>query len=358
MKKAAIITPALLTGGAETMAVRLATNIDKKKYEIRVICLAPKMGTALEKELSDAEVSVVYLGKEKTGSVQTIIRMWKELSDFSPDIVHAHISGTIYATPWIMCHHCRLIHTVHTKPDMEFSEKFRKLLKLLAQFKKVVIVAVSKENQRIAAAYYRLGYDQVRYVNNPVIVSRYYKKAGKTENVVEFINVSRQDPNKNQILAIRAFSELYKEMKHIRLTLVGDGDQHESLIREANKLGLSEVIRFPGEVHNVEDFLAAADVYLSTSHREGLPLSMLEAMAAKLPIISSDVGGVADLIDGNGILFHDDDEGALVQAMRTMAADREMRNRYAERSFDMVKAYDARACASHYEDLYDEFSKK
>ncbi len=356
MKKVIIITPTLVTGGAEIMAVRLATNINLQKYEVKLICLSNKMGTVLEKELDDAKIPVVFLNKEKIGSLKTIVRMWKALSGFSPNIVHAHISGTIYATPWILFHNCKLIHTVHTKPDMEFSSKFRTILKVLTKLKRIIIVAVSKENQKIAMAYYKLSSDKVRYVNNPVDLSIYYQRRCDPD-IVKFINVSRQDPNKNQILAIQAFSTLYKEMNNIRLILVGDGNQHERLVKTTDSMGLSEVISFPGEVYNVKDYLAAADVYLSTSHREGLPLSMIEAMAAKLPVISSNVGGISDLINGNGILFDDEDENALVNAMRIMAKDRKLREKYAKRSYEIVKDYDVQACARHYEELYDEFGK-
>ena len=356
MKKAVIITPALFTGGAETMAVRLATNINPEKYAISVICLEEQRGTTLEKILQENNIPVFYLGKTRGVSIKVIFKTYNLLSKISPDIIHSHISGTVYSFFWILLHKCKLIHTIHTRPDMEFSSKFRKVLNLFVKLKKIILVAVSKENQRIATDYYNIGEDKCYFVNNPVEVSKYYKNENNT-GLLTFINVSRQDDNKNQILALRAFAKLYNELNYVRLVLVGDGNQHTVLVNEAQKLGLQDVVSFPGEVSNAEDYLANADVYLSTSHREGLPLSMLEAMAAGLPIISSNVGGCSDIVVDNGILFEDDNEEQLLKAMKTLATDENLRKKYSQNGYCIVNEYDALKCAENYEKLYSLFGK-
>lgn len=356
MKKIAIITPALITGGAETMAVRLAININKNKYYVKVFCLSKKNNTALEKLLEEGNIDVEYLEKKGTGSFKTIVKTWRKLSAFKPNIVHSHISGTIYALPWILCHNCRLIHTVHTRPDKEFSARFRSVLRWLAKFKKVIIVAVSKENQKIAADYYDIG-DKVVYVNNPVEVSKYYKNE-KTDNSIVYINVSRQDVNKNQILAIRAFANVNKEIPNTRLVLVGDGNQHDILCQEVIDLGLNDVVRLVGESNEVEKYLADADIYISTSHREGLPLSMIEAMASKLPIISSNVGGISDLIEENGLLFEDNDEISLIENMIVLAKNSKLRKKMGEKSYDIVKSFDASVCAEKYQEIYELYARR
>ena len=291
------------------------------------------------------------MGKKGRGSIETLIKICRELSAFKPSVVHSHISGTIYALPWILCHNCRLIHTVHTRPDKEFSARFRAILGWLAKHKKVIIVAVSKENQKIAADYYDIG-DQVVYVNNPVEISKYYKNE-KEDGSIVYINVSRQDVNKNQILAIRAFADVNKTISNTKLVLVGDGNQHNILYKEVISLGLSDVVDLVGESSEVEKYLADADVYISTSHREGLPLSMIEAMASKLPIISSNVGGISDLIEDNGMLFEDNDKGALIKNMIILANDAELRKKMGEKSYDIVKSFDVSKCAEKYQDIYD-----
>lgn len=356
MKKVVIITPALFTGGAEIMAVRLAINIDKKEYDVQMLCLNEKNNTSLEKMLEENKIPVHYLGKSNGVSIKVILKTYKMLSKLSPDIIHSHITGTVYAFLWVLLHKCKLIHTIHTRPDAEFSAKFRKILKLFVKFKKIILVAVSKENQRIAIEHYKVGEDRCYFVNNPVEVSKYYKNKNTT-GLITFINVSRQDDNKNQALALRAFAKLYEKNSNTRLVLVGDGNQHSNLISEVEKLGLQDVVYLPGEVSNAEDYLANADIYLSTSHREGLPLSMLEAMAAGLPIISSNVGGCSDIVVNNGILFEDNNEEQLLAAMEKLANDESLRNEYTKKGYAIVNEYDASKCAEKYEKLYKKFGR-
>ena len=164
--------------------------------------------------------------------------------------------------------------------------------------------------------------------------------------------------NKNQILAIRAFADVNQIIKNTKLVLVGDGNQHNILIEETKKLGLDSAISIVGESNEVEKYLSCADVYLSTSHREGLPLSMIEAMASRLPVISSNVGGVPDLIDGNGMLFDDDDKDELVKDMLILAKNPELRFTMGEKSYEIVKEFDSNKCAKKYEALYDLHSRR
>lgn len=350
--KVVIFTPGLVTGGAEIMASRLATNI--KSEEVEVVCLSKKLNTNNEKKIEDSGIKIHYLGKEKGASIRTIIKAWKLLSKIKPNVIHSHISGTIYAIPWIFFHKCKLVHTIHTKPDVEFSRKISNIFKFMIKKNKMILVAVSKENHRIAKEFYGFDDDKVKYVNNPVEIDNYYKKHNRLDNKIIYINVSRQDLNKNQILMIRAMKLVVETIPHAHLVLIGDGNQHEILIEEVKKLGLQEYVTFTGEKNNVEDYLAQADIYLSTSHREGLPLSMLEAMASELPIISTNVGGIPDIINDNGILIEDDNLIQLVDAMKKLAKDSELRLAYGKKSIEIVKNFDSKECGKKYVSIYYE----
>jgi glycosyltransferase involved in cell wall biosynthesis len=118
------------------------------------------------------------------------------------------------------------------------------------------------------------------------------------------------------------------------------------------ELGISERVHFVGEARNVEEYLADADVYLSASHREGLPLSMLEAMASELPIISTDVGGCSDIVDGNGILIPDDDIDAMYNAMMYLIENEDVRRGYGRQSLVNVAPYDVRTTTLKYQEIY------
>ena len=152
--------------------------------------------------------------------------------------------------------------------------------------------------------------------------------------------------------------ELVKQEQPDKLVLLGDGEDRQMLQQEAAALGVQDAVVFAGNQPKPEDYLAEADVYLITSHMEGLPLSVLEAMAAGLPVIATDVGGVADIVKDNGVLIADDDLEALTREMLRFAGDPAAREQCGNASRELVKAFDARACARAYLNIYRNIARK
>lgn len=109
----------------------------------------------------------------------------------------------------------------------------------------------------------------------------------------------------------------------------------------------------PGEVSNVEDYYAISDVYVQSSHREALPMSILEAMAAGLPIISTDVGGIRDVVKGNGILVEEANDDALYYAMKKIYDSSEkVISEIQKESFLLSESYSSKKMAVSYMNLY------
>jgi glycosyltransferase involved in cell wall biosynthesis len=125
--------------------------------------------------------------------------------------------------------------------------------------------------------------------------------------------------------------------------IVGEGPDRSALESELRRLGLEDRVRLAGERHDVPGLLAAADVFVLSSVSEGLPVSVLEAMAAELPVVASRVGGLPELVvDGEtGLLVTPRDADALAAALDRLVADRALRRQlgaagraYAESRFD------------------------
>jgi glycosyltransferase involved in cell wall biosynthesis len=126
--------------------------------------------------------------------------------------------------------------------------------------------------------------------------------------------------------------------------IVGNGPDRTTVEQEIERLGLIDTVRLTGERNDVPAQLADADVFVLSSKSEGLPVSVLEAMAAGLPVVASAVGGLAELVvDGEtGLLVPSGDADELAAALGRLVADRELRRRMgsagrerAERLFDL-----------------------
>ncbi len=346
--RVALVVSGFHMGGAEHMVYELIRHLPTDTMTLKVFCVGRKTHTVLEDKVLKSSVDVVFLHYDRPGIVAWY-KVSQALKQFRPHVIHSHIVGAAYVLPYLLLHKVKLIHTIHTSPEIEFSSKMRFVLKWLCKTKKAMMVTVSESNREKAVTCYSIRPHRVVTINNGVDLERFYREehAGFT-----YINVGRQDVNKNQRLLIRAFKKVAEQYEDVHLIWAGDGNQHEALFGLTGELGLMEKITFPGMVAKPEYFLAKSDVYVQTSRVEGLPLAVLEAMAAGLPIISTPAGGMKDIVRDNGILIPFDEVDPLVDAMIRLKEDEEMRISMGKASKEAVKPFGAEEMAKQYHTVY------
>ncbi len=162
--------------------------------------------------------------------------------------------------------------------------------------------------------------------------------------VPRLIAVGRLKAPKDFLTLVRALAALPD--RAFEALIVGDGPDREEVAAEIRRLGLEGRVQLAGERSDVPDLLAGSDVFVLSSRSEGLPVSVLEAMAAELPVVASHVGGLAELVvDGEtGMLVPPGEPAALAEALGRLLDDRELRQRIgaagrarAEDSFDLAE---------------------
>lgn len=336
------------------MVYELVKSIDKNNYSVTVLCYGVKRNSTIEEKLEKI-CRVVYMNI--TGRI-TPTDMWKvlrKISALKPDILHAHLGGITFALPWARLHRKPIVITAHAKPEKAFSKRNEKQLRAGLKKDFIKLVAVSKENHIACKEYFGIGDDKSFCINNGIDVKRFYRD--EHEGFV-FINLARQDDNKNQALLLKCFKRLHDEYSDVRLILAGDGPCHKSLIELAETIGISEFVEFPGMVSNAENYYARSDVYVQSSYREAMPLSVLEAMAAGLPIISTDVGGLKDVVRDNGVLVESGNEENYYQAMKKLYSESEdILDRYARTSKELVNEYSSDLMAEKYSMIFEKLCR-
>jgi glycosyltransferase involved in cell wall biosynthesis len=365
-------------GGAQHIVYALVNNIDTKAYHITIICVDGRVHSFLEKlmlkESGEKKYSIIFLRNRSLKKINTrlvllnkminrfrqmlidltiIPELCQALKKTKPDVIHANQHG-ILALYWALVHNIPVITTIHTNPKAAvFREVERFIFKVSLLLRRNIIVAISAYNREQIKSYWCLDDMTARYVNNGIEIENFYHKSHDT---FTFINTSRQDVNKNQALILRAFARLYNEdtSPPMKLYLVGGGETHEELKQLAMKYGIEKQVYFTGYVASTAEYLALSDVYISSAHREGLSLSALEAMAARLPVIATDVGGVRDLAQENGMLINDNDEEALCAAMKELRDNTSLWQAKSDKSYEMVQDFSAKVMAQKYGELYDE----
>lgn len=350
--KVAIILPYFGAGGAEHMVARLASHLDLKKIDAEVICIyGSPLNNEMEKAVLAHGVNIHYIQKPLGFSIKAMFRVYKELNRFSPDVVHSHLSGGFYSTLWILFHSVKMIHTVHNMPMYEFGAIKRFVMSVLYKLGKAIPVGISNEISQMIKTTYHSKYG-VELVYNPVDVQRFAMVKKEKHIGYQLVNVGRLDIQKNHRLLIKAFSSVVKHIPEARLWILGDGPLRNELKVYINNLGLNDSIILKGNVADVENYLAKADAFVLSSDYEGLPLSILEAMAAGLPVVATDVGGVKDIVTDNGILVPKGDCDKLAKAMIKIGQNNLLRCKYAKNSSVNAKQFDSDVIAKKYEGLY------
>jgi len=169
------------------------------------------------------------------------------------------------------------------------------------------------------------------------------------------ITVGELNANKNHIQALKALSKLTKT--NFRYLIVGNGESEQKLKKAVNELMLQDKVSFLGFRRDVPELLAASDVFILTSRREGLPKAVMEAMAVGLPIIATDVRGNRDLVKSgeNGYLVPVDDVEQTATAIERIIDSGDLRRSMGEKSKELVKRYDLKNIIPQMEEIYDLF---
>lgn len=355
--KVAIVLPYFGSGGAENMVSRLASNLNLNEVDAEVIAVyGNPQNNRLEREVIEHGVPIRYMHKGLGFSFKAMLNVYKELNRFSPDVVHTHLSGCIYSSLWILTHTKKMLHTIHNMPLHEFGKAKRTVMSILYVTGKAIPVAISDEILHLIGNTYKTKYD-AELIYNPVDIKRFsqVKKVPHEEFVI--VNVGRLEPQKNHKMLVDAFECAHRRIPNMRLKILGDGPLRSDLQNYINLKELNQWITLDGRVENVEDYLAGADLFALSSDYEGLPLSILEAMAAGLPIVTTNVGGVSDIVTDNGKLVEKGNVDAFAAAIQQLVVNRELRDIYAENSAKNVLKYDSTIIASEYMELYKKYGR-
>lgn len=299
------IMPEFGLAGAEIMCENLTRALHDMGHCVIVVSLY-NYHSAITDRLEDTGIKVIYLDKKRGLDLSVLKKLTKVLKEEKPDVVHTHLYSIKYAVPAAVFAHCkRRVHTVHNVADKECSRYARKINKLFFHFFSVIPVALSSLIQDTICNEYKLPECRVPIVYNGIDLSRCIEKTEyETEGTLKILHIGRFSDQKNHIGLLNAFETFHNVYPNSELQLIGTGEK-ESAIRElVHEKELDSSVKFLGQQSNVYPFLHDADIFTLPSLYEGIPMTLIEAMGTGLPIVATDVGGVADMFEHNksGIL--------------------------------------------------------
>ena len=358
------IVPMLSPGGAERVAVHIVRGLNRERYEPVVVSFTGRLECDLDCLLEEAGVEVRYLGKRPGFDYRMYSRLHPVLRECQPDIVHTHLHVLRYALPsLLLLQRASLLHTVHNLAEREI-EPTARWIQRYALNHGVLPVAVAEEVARSLRRLY--GIQQCRVISNGIPTdcyaspktprSEWRARQGFSDDDVLFVCVARFAPQKNHVLLLKAFAQGPASDPKAHLVLVGEGVLREQLEEQAKNLGLTSQVHFLGLRTDIPDVLSAMDVFVLSSDWEGNPLSVMEAMASGLPIVSTAAGGVPDLFESGkeGFIVQPGDAQGLSHSMASLLGDQEARRSLGRAAARRAKEnFDVSTMVQAYEELYE-----
>ena len=342
-------------GGLERLAVDLAVAQKQAGHEVLVYCLyhAGPLAAGLEA----AGIPVVPFHKGRGFSISTMLAMTKRLRTGGVDVIHGHNPGVHHYAALAarlagvpVCINTR--HSVSTSNGLPYQERYFRWVQPLTSHVVFVCDFVRQGLEN------KLGYPpgKCAVILNGIPLAEFLAhpaSPGSRRPRIRFGAIGRLVPAKGYSVLIDAFALAEGSAPGAELSIFGYGPLAGELAGQIERLGLQVRVRLEGRTGNPPGALQDLDVFVLSSVNEGLPLAILEAMAAGLPIVSTAVGGVPEVLDTQSAwLCPPGDAEALAAAMLRAAECGDLRQRGELSRSKAAASYGLDHMARRYEELY------
>ena len=363
------LTIDITIGGAERLVLDLVRHLDRRRFSPSVGWFSDEQPP---REFEDLHVPLFPLRKRAGFDWGTMARLDAIVKEHRIDVINAHhFMSLVYA-----CYAARvggrtgLVYTEHSEADVvSASGAWRPIGAGLVRWCDAV-VGVSEGVSKALASHFRAPGARLHTIVNGVDLDLF--EAGRLDRAAarERIGLGPDDivighvanfrRNKNHLFLLRAFHRAFAGRGDVKLVLVGQGfpgdaeNSEPAIAAFVRENGLGDAVRLLGYRSDVHHLLRAMDVFCLVSYKEGLPLSVIEAMASGLPLVVTDIDGLRGLVAPgvNGMRVAPDDEPALAGLLERLASDPGLRRRLGQSSQRMARdKYSFARCLSETEQL-------
>lgn len=363
--------PTLVVGGAEELRLTALKYIDKKKYDVRLCCLAEK--GEIGKEIEDLGFIVDVIGtSQRLFDIRSLFSLFSYLKRNEFDLVqtclpasnlYGRLAALLAGVPYIIAEE----HSYYERHNRYFGYLFKMLNKVLLRYTHKIISCSDAVKQMVAKED-KLPEDKFSTIHNAIDINKFMVNCSKKEAriklgldldapVIGFI--ASLVPRKGHIYLLQAMRLVLDFYPELKLLIVGDGPslkikrKLEAFVRQNH---LSGSVQFLGTRRDTPLLLKAMDIFVSPAIKEAFGINLIEAMYSEVPCIATNVGGVSEVMqDGNtGILVPPADPNALAKTIKCLLARPELASKYgAAGKKRVLENFTADKYIEKLENLYD-----
>lgn len=352
--KIAQVIPNFGIGGAEIMCESLIYELLKLKHDVVVISMY-NYNSAITDRLESAGINIHYLNKRKGIDISMIKKMKDIFLRESVEIVHTHLYCVEYAVPAAVL--TGINHVIHTVHSIAYKENgyFGKFLENI-YFKKLktIPVALSPLIQDSISKEYNINAKNIPIVFNGIDLSKCLVKTNYEANdIFTILHIGRFSHPKNHIGLLNAFVKFHNKYPNSKLQLIGDGETKNEAKTFVKNNKLDDCVEFLGIINNVYGYLHDADVFALPSHYEGIPMTLIEAMATGLPIVATAVGGVTDMLHNNkDAILTNVETDEIYHAFERYYTSKDIREQFGKKAKINSKNFSSKKMTDNYLKLY------
>lgn len=314
------ITYKISAGGLEQVLLQTVNGLPQYKHVVIAISTSDDFI-----ERFDTSTQFINLEKQAGGSAKVLWAGFKLLRQLKPDVVHTYnLAGAEFLPIAFFAGVKKRVHSEHGTPQTQAALRSNKITWLRKTFLPFAnhIIVVSNQLKKWLVDVIGQSNSKVSVVLNGVNTKVYKLHTRANTDTFTFGTVARLSPEKNQGLLIEAFADFLLRLPQQQankcfLRIVGDGPQMSVLVALVAQLNVTNQVVFVGNSNQVSDELALIDVFTLTSISEGMPMTILEAMATGLPILSTNVGNISGVLEASkgGKVVPSENKEKLVEAL-------------------------------------------
>jgi glycosyltransferase involved in cell wall biosynthesis len=338
------IIPNLKKGGAERLVIDIVRALAAdQSIQIKLILFENKIEYNVDDiiQFIDIVPSYVQLSVFRKNLFE-ITNLQNAIEKFNPEIIHTHLyeteiisrSCSFPKAKWFSHAHDRMksfnklkFESLTNKKDITnyFEKKY--LLKRYSVNGGNQFIAISKDIESFLKSVLPKDNQTVHRLENAIDVNRFKNPTIVQKKLIgklyKLISIGRLDTNKNHQFLLDRMKDLKELGLQFHLTIIGEGDQREILKNKINCLNLQSEVTLVGVKERVEEYLWQSDIYVHSAISEGFGLTLIEAMAAGLPVVSLDGGGNRDFIQNgfNGYLVNREEKSLFVEHILEIVKD-------------------------------------
>ena len=382
-QKIVYFSDATFLGGAEEYLKLLVPEINREHYQVRVVLCARPATRPLVEFFQQLKIPVDFVETRGPTPLHNFFTALCYFLQQRPSIVHFNLNNSFGCFSQILAACVAGVRwrlaTEHLVFELAAGKRAgigtKKLVKRIMTYCLHYTLAVSQASKGLLTKYYKIDPVRIKLIRNCIDVGKFRfsgegrrrlrNEFGVSDRQLLLGSVARFSLQKGHEYMVEAIPVILESFPEARFLLVGAGPEHGKIIQMTENLGLQGKVLFVGERRDIADLLSAMDVFLLSSIFEGLPLSVLEAMAVGLPVIATRVGGTPEAVlhEMNGLLVPPADSSAIAAAAISLLGDYEQRRRMGQQGRLLVlhhfhKTHLVKQVRDLYDQLIDSYRKR